>query len=336
MRNILKVFICILSIAFLISYSASCSLITPQPEYTGTKRALVYGVADYSLYTIEDGDLRYTYHDAYDMKVFLSLHGFDVTARYDSEVMKETIMSDLDTVRLSADPDDILIFHFSGHGDGYYREYSSTYPETSWLEKPAFTPPEEFMNQAALLPDFTISDSFYFIFEKELLDKLAEIPGKKLVILDICHAGGFVPDDGITVDRLPGDYEYTGDDSSVSRAWDKYFSYAGETLYPDIWVIASAGANELSWESDLVENGFFTYHLLEGLGYNHDEASIDKNIPADANGDGLVTVSEMYGEAFSRFGTDYNQNSDLTRMGYEPYYSHLSGGSRDLILLHSK
>jgi len=244
-------------------------------------------------------------------------------------------MAELETVRLSAGPDDILVFHFSGHGDGYFREYSSSYPETSWLVEPAITPPEEFANQAALIPDISERDSSQLIYETELLDMLAEIPGKKLVILDICHAGGFIPDDGITVDRLPEDYEYTGDDSAVFKTWDKYFSYTGESVYPDIWVIASAGANELAYESGMVENGFFTYHLLEGLGYNHDKSSIDKNIPADANKDGLITVSEMYAEVFSRFGTNYNQNSSLTRMGYDPYYSHLSGGSRDLILLYS-
>ncbi|MCF7943320.1 MAG: caspase family protein [Spirochaetia bacterium] len=325
MIKALKVFIYGLSIVFMLSYSASCFLITPSPEYTGTKRALVYGVADYTLIN----DLTYTYHDAYDMSVFLSLHGFDVTVKYNNEVTKNSIMAELETVRLAAGPDDILVFHFSGHGDGYFRNDDST------LDNPFILPPEEFQGQASIIPDITAEDSGQVIYETELLDMLAEIPGKKLVILDICHAGGFVPDDGITVDRLPGDYEYTGDDSAVFKTWDKYFSYTGESVYPDIWVIASAGANELAYESGMVENGFFTYHLLEGLGFNHDESSIDKSIPADANGDGLVTVSELYAEVFSRFETHYNKDSSLTRVGYDPYYSHLSGGSRDLILLHT-
>ncbi len=54
-------------------------------------------------------------------------------------------------------------------------------------------------------------------------------------------------------------------------------------------IITSSGADEYSQESDLVQGSFFTHHLLGGL-----------RGPADASGDGQVTLDEAYAWAYSR------------------------------------
>lgn len=54
-------------------------------------------------------------------------------------------------------------------------------------------------------------------------------------------------------------------------------------------VITSSGSDEYSQESDLVQGSFFTHHLLGGL-----------RGPADASGDGQVTLEEAYAWAYAR------------------------------------
>lgn len=48
-------------------------------------------------------------------------------------------------------------------------------------------------------------------------------------------------------------------------------------------MITASGPNEVALESPELGHGIFTYYLLEGLAGK-----------ADRNGDGLVTVSELY------------------------------------------
>jgi hypothetical protein len=54
-------------------------------------------------------------------------------------------------------------------------------------------------------------------------------------------------------------------------------------------IITSSGADEYAQESDLVKGSFFTHHLLGGL-----------RGPADASGDGQVTLEEAYAWAYAR------------------------------------
>ncbi len=325
MKHAEKVLIKVLAGLTVTLFAAGCSLLEVPviPEYSGTKRALVYGVADYALVN----DLTYTYHDAVDMDNYLSQAGFEVTLRTNSAVTKAQILQDLQDAALTASEDDLLIFHFSGHGDGYLRNYSSFTLSSPFIEEP-----QQYAGQPALIPDIASKDGSQLIYAEELLEMLAPIPGKKLLLLDICHGGGFVYDDGITVDGLPKDYEYRDEEESTPaflRAWEQYLSYDGKPVYPDIWVMTSAGAHEEAWESSSVRNGFFTYYLLESLGFDHEAGTVSQTVPADADGNNLVTVSEIYAETFSRFQDGYDlHNND------EPYYPHLSGGSDDLILFH--
>jgi len=296
----------------------SCELFhTTEPE-RGKSYALIYGVANYigpendiePEKLLPDNDLKYTYYDAKDMDKYFIQQGFITETKYNKQATKAAMLKDFGSIRDKANANDITVFFFAGHGSGpdigdgqvFLIPYFSTYP----------IPSSEIFSDSALL------------------DELQTIPGKKLLILDICNSGGFVPENGVDVDGLPGDYGYTGDPSVFFQTWDKYLNEETNTKYKDIWVIGSAGENELAYEDSSVENGYYTYYLLKSLGYNHDDYTISETIPADRNSDNLITVSEIYNETFKSFEKNYN---DPRSSNYAKYYSHTSGGAKDLILL---
>ncbi|NQT61305.1 MAG: caspase family protein [Bacteroidetes bacterium] len=319
----------LLSVLLLIMLSSalftSCDLFHTTNTTRGNSYALIYGVADYSPML---KSLKYADNDAEDMEKFFIKQGFQPPiVKYNRNATKSAIFADIESLRINSEVDKntVTVFFFAGHGDGYWREYPTYY---SSLESPFIDEPEDYSDQTSLIPYLSEIDSSGVIYATELLDKLNTIPGKKLVILDICHAGGFVPENGVDVDGLPGDYGYTGDPALFFQTWEKYFTEDSNTEYQDIWVIGSAGKNESAYEDSSVENGFFTYYLLQSLGYNHDNNTISEIVPADRNSDNLITVSEIYHETFNQFEQNYNNNSSI-----KEYYSHTSGGPSDLILL---
>ena len=302
----------------------SCTLATVDTESTGDAYALVYGIAEYDYWN----DLTYTVNDAREMADLLAARNFTVVSRFNAEVTKERMLLDIEALRDRADPDpsDIILLFFSGHGDGLYR----TSPLSGSLVPPEI-PSEEYEDQASIIPNTSAAaDPQEIFYAEELLNELKDIPGKKVLIIDICFAGGFVYDSGGDVDGLPTDYGYTGDPPLLLETWKKYFSSLEENPFTDIWVIGSAGENELAWEGSSVANGYFSYNLLVSLGYNHQDDTILPESPADRNGDGLITLSELYMESFSRFNRSYNESSSVPASN--KYYSHFSGGAYDLIL----
>jgi hypothetical protein len=98
---------------------------------------------------------------------------------------------------------------------------------------------------------------------------LEELPSTvKLVILDACQTGAISNIKGVTPTK---DFSY----NSVSR-----LNTSGMA------VMASSSASELSQESARLGGSFFTHHLLVGLRGG-----------ADTDGNGLVTLSEIYAYA---------------------------------------
>lgn len=105
----------------------------------------------------------------------------------------------------------------------------------------------------------------------ELLTFLERAPvGVAVLVVDSCRSGaltrvkGLKPIEGRKVDVVAG-------------------ALAGRVI------ITSSGADEYSQESDQVGGSFFTHHLLGGL-----------RGPADASGDGQVTLEEAYAWAYAR------------------------------------
>lgn len=266
--------------------------------------ALVFS-ADYQNSDDARDHLFNTVHDGDDMKNLLNHHGYSSPGSSDvdhqTNVTKAQILTAIDQLADTAGSDDISIFYYSGHG-GYSETLDSSY---------------------------LVSYDMAGLYSDELLEALAEVPGKKIIILDICNSGGFVPDDGFDADGIGEDYSEGQENSVFFEAWGKYFS-SEETAYPDITVISAAGQDEFSWEAGgSISNGFFTYALLTTLGYDHDTLTVDTSEAfADQNGDGIITATELYGQSSLQLKEQFFSWLDAE----DEYLPHISGGVEDVIL----
>ena len=107
----------------------------------------------------------------------------------------------------------------------------------------------------------------------ELMAAVSTIPGKVVLILDSCYSGAFL---------------------------DKFAGRAAAN--PNLAVICSShGDTRSSYWNVTGRNSvdFFTYALLEGLGYE-EKTGARLSLNADVNGDGVVTVAEAAAYATSK------------------------------------
>ena len=295
----------------------SCNLFSSKP--TGDFHVLLFGVNDYNL---GDNDLNYTDDDARDMYTYFSDFSDTISMGLNDQASKTAILQAI--AQLPASDSDTTLFFFSGHGLGTLK--------TSFSDD-AFEAPADVLATSFLIPQDasweTVADATGMISARELLDALSAVPGKKIVFLDICHSGGFVPSDGYDVDGLPEDYHSKV--NTFSESWQRYFTQQDLSAeYSDIWVLSASGAFEESWEGSSLKNGYINYYFLQGLGYNHVSETIETEYPADSNADGYITINEAYSYVYNTF----KQSPEFSGLSYnKQYLPHLSGGPEDIILV---
>ncbi len=101
---------------------------------------------------------------------------------------------------------------------------------------------------------------------QQLRDRIESMPaGLKVVILDACQSGA--------ISRVKG----------ATKTEDFSVNSVSSLRMKGMAIMASSSGSELSQESDSLQGSYFTHHLVAGL-----------RGAADANGDGLVTLSEAY------------------------------------------
>ena len=154
-----------------------------------------------------------------------------------------------------AGKEDMVIIFFAGHGA---TEQDASSPDGDGLEK-------------YLLPVDAELDDIYTsaIPMREISHIFRRIKSERIIfVADSCYSGA---SGGRTVN-------VTGIRSSLSEAFlDRVASGKGTII------ITASGPNEVSMESEEFKHGIFSYFLLEGL-----------KGKADFDGDGLVTVDELY------------------------------------------
>jgi len=132
-----------------------------------------------------------------------------------------------------------------------------------------------------------------------LLDR---VPGRKIVIIDACYSGAMI---GKSVSADTAETFTQGFLSAFSMKSRANLATDG------YYVITAARGTELSYEMALSSGryyGLFTYHLVNGLGYDYYHQKPGSTL-ADTNGDGVVSIHEAHLYAQAEAYEDYSEQT---------------------------
>jgi hypothetical protein len=194
----------------------------------------------------------------------VSLHNWredHIIRLVDSEASKLGIINAIFNIAQVDNSDDVFLFFFSGHGT--HGEDLSPTDETDGSDE--YICP---WNSLTNSHENDIRDDEF----EEILSYLDS--NRRVVILDTCYSGGFPKAAEITIKTKP-DVGY----ATISDGFDKDLNKAGYI------VLTACDDNELSVEDGSLQNGVFTYYLVEGM---------NSGFPADTDLDEKVSAEESF------------------------------------------
>ena len=323
----MKRLIAFLIAVFILVVLCSCELSYQAPA-VGTMRILVYGNSyNYGSTVYYNGEqllingqpasarpLAKTVNDAIQVGLTLSAlaekAGLEHQAVYltaNQDVTDARLVSELETLANNplASENDITIIFYSGHGFGVETKlsYGSDTSTCSYLALRYSEQP----NSSVL---FSVSD---------FLALVDSIKGIKIVIGDFCHSGSLVQSNYFSVTSG----EYLQMDAACLFA-----GYRDDIcINPSLFCLSAARYNELSYEipdkdrygnplPNSPKHGYFTYALLEALGWDEENQCLKA---AKAEKDNRITLSQI-----AEYVTANDGKSEQTPM--------VSGGSNDIVL----
>jgi hypothetical protein len=246
--------------------------------------AVIVGVADY---TGTSYDLAYTDDDAIDMYNTLLLSGDywqpdHIALLLDSEADKAGILTAFNWLDDNEDQDDVVLFFFSGHGT--YKADDDGDELDGWDE-------------------FICPCDFNDIRDDELDAELDRLGSTSIVvIIDSCFAGGMTkaPDRSVKT-ILKQKVELTDGfvNDLLAQNGRKDMGDSGRV------VLMACDDDEGSWETGVLENGVFSYYVVEGL-----EGLAD----AEGDEDGICSAEETFAYASPRvvaYGSPTTQHPQL-------------------------
>ena len=234
----------------------------PPPPRVVHRWAVVIGVGDYEQKQIPP--LRFAVRDAEAVYEFLTTRGGYAKERVvlltDRTAVKPTLLNIKralgDFLARQASRDDMVLIYFAGHGAP---EIDVAGGESDGLAKylvPRDGDPESLYTTA--LP----MDELQRIFARIAAERV-------VMLLDTCYSG------------TAGGRTFTRMQVRATGLNDQFLERL--TRSRGRVIMTASGPNEVALELSKLGHGLFTYHVLEGL-----------NGKADRNGDGIVTVSELY------------------------------------------
>ncbi len=119
----------------------------------------------------------------------------------------------------------------------------------------------------------------------QIEEVLRDLPGKFIIIIDACNSGGFVDNDQDTPGDISGDFNM-----GVRKIFQPSLRPRSILRQDKYIVMTSASKDQLSYEDykpGWGKGGVFTRELVKGNGYRGE-------FLADANGDGKVSLNEIY------------------------------------------
>lgn len=330
-RNVLRWLAAALAAPAISALAGGCDLNSLLKQGSGKKTAIVYGVNIYdAVHTAKN--LRYCVSDATGFGGALAAKGWNVMTQTDANASKAQLATDIATVAASAEAGQRVLFYYSGHGhtipagQSYAGEWIMPYGSVIYTS-------DYYLNMSNAINPAQLATML-----QPLIDKRCNV----VVVLDSCYSGGFVANGSYSSD-LPADYGTTpylggsslGDSSMLFATIADYFSggtQSGALSQPNVWVLSAAGSGEESFEdpspTGSVQHGYFTYGLI------HAVDSSGGRMNADYNGDGYVTLQELYRyskETVDGLWNKYNYANYGTNTQYLP---HLSGNPLDILIYH--
>ncbi len=211
----------------------------PPPGPVRSKYALVIGIGTFQDHRITR--LKFPAKDARDLHEFLVAPGGgrfppgNVFLLVDEKATRKEILTALQKLFVLAQPDDLVLIYVSSHGSPRQRE-------------------EGLQGVGYIVTWDTNVDSLYVdaLDFQDFSEKIALLKARrKVTFLDTCYSGQVAKEGGKSLSI--GSFG-VGEDTA------KLF-LSGEGTY----VITSSSESEQSWESQALQNSFFTYYLLESL-----------------------------------------------------------------------
>jgi len=233
----------------------------------GTKYAIIVGIAAYAPPTPQ---LTYTDDDAMALRDRLaSLPGWSadrITLLLNHEATVAAFRAALDALA-GASPDDLLVVHFSGHGN-YYKDGNGD-------EADGFDEALEFYDTAL------VDDTLALLLEQVPMSRIA-------VTIDTCYSGGQLDSRavrGASADgaRAVGDLAggFLDDLDRIGARGPRDLDRIAKQLV----ALSASRYDEVSWEVASLRHGLFTYALLEAL---------DGRADAQGDADGQTSAEECF------------------------------------------
>jgi len=266
-KKLLILFIILLSFLVLILCSLASTSNPIEASY-----AIIVGVNNYIDPMIPN--LNFCIVDAQDIMNTLlnSTMWISENIVYLPNATKTDIENAIEYVKVKIEPDGLILFYFSGHGN--------LSPDGS---------------RAYICP----ADSSYTSFANDIEDDELErwldgIPtNKKCVILDTCFSGAFIKKP--PPDLIIKTYLKKGQEPTIALARTGFFIKLSKAGYV---LLTACDDNEASLESSKLENGVFTYYLDEGFNSPYE---------VDINSNQEISAEESYHYSNPRV-TDFNMN----------------------------
>ncbi|MHA2642978.1 MAG: caspase family protein [bacterium JZ-2024 1] len=214
------------------------------PTTVRDKWALVVGIAQFADRRITP--LNYTTKDAKDFAALLTSRDYGrfnpdhVRVLVDKDATTKAIKENLNWLARNAKEDDLVVIYLSSHGSP--REMDTAGVSYVITYDADVSNPDSLY--ATALPMVDLADAVRTRIKAQ----------RVVVLLDACYSEGAIPI-GISKDAL----------NRIRQGIGRI-------------IITSSKADERSWESERLKNGYFTYYLIEGLKQNN----------------GLVPIEEVY------------------------------------------
>lgn len=228
------------------------SMILPQKnnfQPLENRYALVIGISNY---TNPQNNLKYASKDAEDFSEQLINYGRfkkdNVHLLLDDDATRENIRKNIEGwLTTSTDKNSLILIFFSGHGTQYY-DYNGD--------------EEDGMDEYLVTYDFDGTDFSTIISDDNFANWIQNIRSDRILIfLDCCFSGGAAKQKGFLTAGVKG--------SIIKNDFSK--DVVSELPKEGVCLIAASKSDQVSYESDDLENGVFTHFLINAIDSGSDQ-----------------------------------------------------------------